>query len=699
MKKIILILLLIPVFAFGQKFTDKEKEIILLQDSRSLGKDNVLIKYITVSDEKTAIRALTALANIGDSTTVKDIGKVLLKSQNASIRATAAFALGQIPCRNSVSLLEKALAKEKNVTVLCDVFNALGKTGNERSLDKISAYTTQDTVLQSNIALAIGRFAVRRIFNSKSISALKSLIQSGNETVKRNAAYCLMRTRQRDLMMQIKEEIKGLTLSADDNTRMWGFAAFGYVADSTDFEYILSSLKNETVWQVKVNILYSLNVYKISKENYLNDGVIDLFLNELIKDANPNVRITALAAAGNIYSAINSSEPKLLRIKNALAEYFSESFSAGATERAQAIDSYSKIFKEKIFLMQRFSETENYDIKSAIVKSFRYYDNALVYKEVKDSIFADVQRYNSTHKVRYDKMIQNQELAKLYKAFVELLTNLDKRVDATNQNLIRLIYSEFSSSKDVGLVDLSFSALRDSIYTKYRSETAMVMTFDYKELKLPEDFDVMMMFVNMFKELKSKSAVEILEKNLNSNSPELAKASASALKEITGKDYEIKENKKPKTNKIDFQLLSKNLYVKFKTTAGDFKIRLFTNAVPLSSLNFYKLSEKGFYNGTLFHRVVPNFVIQGGDRSNSGSGSAGYMIRTEIAPDISFERGFVGMASDGKDTEGSQFFVMHSPHYHLDGRYTVFGILIEGFDVVDNVSQDTAIISTEVTAE
>ncbi|HQY19474.1 MAG TPA: peptidylprolyl isomerase [Ignavibacteria bacterium] len=124
----------------------------------------------------------------------------------------------------------------------------------------------------------------------------------------------------------------------------------------------------------------------------------------------------------------------------------------------------------------------------------------------------------------------------------------------------------------------------------------------------------------------------------------------------------------------------KNIVI--KTNKGNIRIELFPDAAPLTVLNFLKLSEKNYFDGTIFHRVVPNFVIQGGDPTGTGYGGPGYSIRSEFSP-VDFGTGYLGMASSGKDTESSQFFITHSATPHLDGRYTVFGKVTEGLDVVD----------------
>ena len=120
-------------------------------------------------------------------------------------------------------------------------------------------------------------------------------------------------------------------------------------------------------------------------------------------------------------------------------------------------------------------------------------------------------------------------------------------------------------------------------------------------------------------------------------------------------------------------------------------IRLFGEDAPNAVQNFVKLTEQGFYNGLTFHRVVPNFVIQGGCPRGDGWGWPGYTIRCEINGKH-YLTGIVGMALAGKDTGGSQFFITHSPQPHLDGRYTIFGEVVSGMDVVDRIERGDKIL-------
>ena len=126
------------------------------------------------------------------------------------------------------------------------------------------------------------------------------------------------------------------------------------------------------------------------------------------------------------------------------------------------------------------------------------------------------------------------------------------------------------------------------------------------------------------------------------------------------------------------------------TSKGSFVIEFLPEEAPLTVDNFIQLAKKGFFNGQTIPRVVPNFVIQAGDPRGDTNGGPGYQIRCEIN-EVPYERGAVGMALSGKDTGGSQWFVTHSPQPHLDGGYTVFGHVIRGMEVVDNIARGDVI--------
>ena len=120
---------------------------------------------------------------------------------------------------------------------------------------------------------------------------------------------------------------------------------------------------------------------------------------------------------------------------------------------------------------------------------------------------------------------------------------------------------------------------------------------------------------------------------------------------------------------------------------GDIRIELFLDTMPITAGNFLKLVEKGFYDGTIFHRVIPGFMIQGGDPMGTGSGGPGYKIRDEFAPDNRNGRGTISMANAGPNTGGSQFFINVVDNRRLDTKHPVFGRVVAGMDVADAISE------------
>jgi peptidyl-prolyl cis-trans isomerase B (cyclophilin B) len=138
--------------------------------------------------------------------------------------------------------------------------------------------------------------------------------------------------------------------------------------------------------------------------------------------------------------------------------------------------------------------------------------------------------------------------------------------------------------------------------------------------------------------------------------------------------------------------------VKISTSKGDMIAELY-DETPITTNNFKSLIEKKFYDGLNFHRVIPNFVIQGGCPNGIGNGGPGYNIECEVtAPKQFHDKGVLSMAHAGRNTGGSQFFICHNRQgtQHLDGNHTCFGKVVEGLDVIDQIQQGDKINSVEM---
>jgi peptidyl-prolyl cis-trans isomerase B (cyclophilin B) len=133
---------------------------------------------------------------------------------------------------------------------------------------------------------------------------------------------------------------------------------------------------------------------------------------------------------------------------------------------------------------------------------------------------------------------------------------------------------------------------------------------------------------------------------------------------------------------------SKNYMAEIETDRGSIKLELFPNYAPKTVNNFVFLARQGFYDGVSFHRVISNFMIQGGDPTGTGAGGPGYSFEDEVADNpLTHETGVISMANAGPNTNGSQFFITHCPQPHLNGKHTVFGKVVSGQDVVDSICQ------------
>ena len=134
------------------------------------------------------------------------------------------------------------------------------------------------------------------------------------------------------------------------------------------------------------------------------------------------------------------------------------------------------------------------------------------------------------------------------------------------------------------------------------------------------------------------------------------------------------------------------------TPKGDIVLDLHPQHAPKTVNNFVVLAKDGFYDGLTFHRVIANFMIQGGDPTGTGSGGPGYRFEDETQGNpLTHETGVISMANAGPNTNGSQFFITHAPQPHLDGRHTVFGQVVQGQDVVDAIQQGDTMDSIVIT--
>jgi len=151
------------------------------------------------------------------------------------------------------------------------------------------------------------------------------------------------------------------------------------------------------------------------------------------------------------------------------------------------------------------------------------------------------------------------------------------------------------------------------------------------------------------------------------------------------------------SHSADMSESNSNIRIIIKTNKGDIHTTVFASEVPITAANFLNLAKTGYYDGLTFHRVINDFMVQGGDPTGTGSGGPGYRFEDEIRPALKHSKpGILSMANAGPGTNGSQFFITHVATPWLDGKHTVFGEVTQGQDVVNAIAQGDTITSIEI---
>jgi peptidylprolyl isomerase len=221
----------------------------------------------------------------------------------------------------------------------------------------------------------------------------------------------------------------------------------------------------------------------------------------------------------------------------------------------------------------------------------------------------------------------------------------------------------------------------------------------YRSLETPADLEGMTSVLGALGTLGGPTAEPVLRDALNHPHHAVRQAAAQGLSTATDTSVTAPATPLPDTPSLDWsalQSLGPHPRLVLETSRGTVTLELDTEQAPQTVQAITRFAREGRYDGVPFHRVVPNFVVQGGDFARrTGFGGPGFFLRTEVTR-LGHRRGTLGMASAGKDTEGSQFFVPHSLQPHLDGGYTSFGRVTDGMDVVDRLRVNDRIETARV---
>ncbi len=284
-------------------------------------------------------------------------------------------------------------------------------------------------------------------------------------------------------------------------------------------------------------------------------------------------------------------------------------------------------------------------------------------------------------------------------AAVQALTARWERTRPTNAEATFKRLSAAVRRGDPALLYHAAPALTDSAFASMGAADTLAAT--YRTLATPDDLEGMTAVLGALGTLGGSTAETTLRDALDHPHHAVRNAAAQGLSAATDSTVTAAATPLPGTPSIDWdalQALGPHPRLVLETNRGTVTIALDTEQAPQTTQAITRFAQEGRYDGVPFHRVVPNFVVQGGDFARrDGFGGPGFFLRTE-ATRIGHRRGTIGMASAGTDTEGSQFFVSHSMQPHLDGSYTAFGRVTDGMDVVDRLRAFDRIESARVEA-
>jgi cyclophilin family peptidyl-prolyl cis-trans isomerase/HEAT repeat protein len=649
-----------------------------MEDERAVSSD--FLQYLTSSHAGVRKQAVLALGRIGDRSAVGSLSQVLLDDGNAQVREYAAFALGEIEDVKGVRALVGTLISNGEVKeVRARAAEALGKIASIPENAQVLGEETNTRIINALIdilpkpasELKIGQenlvaltlTALMRIHSPSSIEPIAQQLSSPNAQIRFVAANSLTRTLRAN-PGKASKLVFDMAVSAikDQNPLVRATAAsvLGATKKAEAIE-ILLPLLNDSNEQVQVNTIRALGVLDDKKavKPLINLGQelltqyrqaktpLSPELNKLyliatalgqLKDttALPLLKSLRTLPSGTIGSNIETEE--------ALARFGAEAFF-----------DYDSSIDLKIGNWQTVSNFASGLGDVGTERAIKALDELLAGKKVGT---LDVRAIPEI--LRAMSKVKNPNLNAILK---EQLKAEDVIIRATvaellmdtksDENFSALVSAYEKTSKDV-MNDAKLAILM--ALAKYGLKANTTLNLALKD----SDHLVRRQAVDLLKMIDAGN----FENKIGAVKTERA---ANFYQEITNRS----NGEKPPTAEII-------------TSKGRIKVELFQEDAPLTVANFIALAEKGYFNNITFHRVVPNFVIQGGDPRGDGNGTPGYQIRCEINM-RPYQRGTLGMALSGKDTGGSQFFICHSPQPHLDGGYTVFGQVLEGMEVVDKI--------------
>jgi len=652
--------------------TQKIRQILRIQDLRT-PHDGALREYLYDPDTLVRRRAVLACGSLQDTSLIYDLLNNL-KDAPLPVQTAAAFAIGQ-----TASLLSPASLgplEHDLVWVRLDMTEArgrlieeMGKFGTAQALsDLMHRLGTRPGADRPALLMSIARFAIRKITDPDAVRfTVDAALEGGRDAWM--AAYALQRIGADEEIRRQSARLAELSRHPDPLVRMNFATLIGKLAsDSTPVEPLAVLAESDDDWRVRVNALKALGSFSPVPR-------VMQAIGRSLRDGNPSIVLTALAAFGGFGPVPEGGDPDLEAVNREVGEM------AANTDRGYAWQ--IQVGAAKALAATRGEEA---------LGTLRVPDDPerLLRAGMIDALGATgsvkAEPAISAYLGDGDPLLVRSSLEALHAIALRHQGDTTLRGKAFRADVGAL------SGGDMAVITTAASNLGDSLFMELPSAGPLIATLD--GLRVPDDIEpiqeICRTLVKAGARGEKATVVAALERLLERGDAAAALASAQALTTLTGEEYlgRIPRDREPLHTDFDFdylEALPDTIPVIIETIRGEIRMELYRDIAPFTIMSMLKLAgQEGYYRGLIFHRVVPNFVIQGGDPRGDGWGGPGFSLRSEFSP-LTYSTGTVGIASAGKDTEGSQFFITHSPQPHLDGRYTIIGRVVSGMAAVDAV--------------
>ena len=622
-------------------FTDPDlQQLYGLQDR---GLTDSLVNYFTHNDPTHRYLSALAFASIKDTSIVDSLSKLLYDPVDL-VRVAAAYSLGQIGQPSAEERLLMAfdrtdtsgISKYFNAAVL----EAAGKCGNENLVAKlatISTYTLKDTTLLEGQAFGLYRYALRDMTvpegTAKMIEFATDLRYPND--IRFVGANYLMRAKNIDLSGKDDVIAPALPREDDPRVRMALVIALSKTKTERAANTLLYQYNIERDDRVKINILRSLANFDYEK--------VKPVIFDALEDS--DVSIAKTAAEALIANGSGEEATKYWQ----MAKAPNRPWQVKTTLYAAALKNLPPSFEESRRyvnweLRRLFENSSNPYEKAAALEALSHH--GWNYRYIRDAAYPSEMIPVRTASVR--------ALAKI--ARMPNFRSFFGGGRRAKQDLTES-FSDAIANGDVGMMAVAAEVLRDpKLNFKETFDSIHILENALTKLRLPQELET---YNEVKKTLDFFSGTK--------NSPNRAPRFSHKI------PWKLVTDLKEKTRAI------------IKTEKGDITLKFMTEHAPGTVANFVELVNEKYYEGKNFHRVVPNFVIQGGCSRGDGYSSLSHSIRSELSYIHYDEGGYVGMASAGNHTESSQFFITHSPTLHLDGNFTIFAKVESGMDVVQQI--------------